>query len=71
MHSLKFLKGNANIKIRFVFTSGSLADEGWLIDNFSIQQEYSNIYAQQGDSILGISKYFPDVIGDSAQTDPT
>lgn len=60
-HSLKFLKGLTNVKVRFVFTSGSSTDEGWLIDNFSILQEYSNIYAQQGDSILGISKYFPDI----------
>ncbi|MBU1720752.1 MAG: hypothetical protein KKA07_16925 [Bacteroidetes bacterium] len=50
--SLNFLEGEDSVKFRFRFISGSYTNDGWMIDNFSISEEYFNIFANQGDSVF-------------------
>jgi len=49
---LSFIQGQDSVKFRFRFVSNYANGEGWMIDNFSIDEEYFNIYAVQGDSIF-------------------
>lgn len=54
---LSFLQGNATVRLRFLFSSGINASRGWMIDDFSIQNEYINVTPSQGDTI-NITPYF-------------
>jgi hypothetical protein len=49
--SLASLQGQASVMFRFRFVSNYVNGDGWLIDDFSINQEYYNIYGLPGDTI--------------------
>ncbi len=54
-----FIQGNDSIKFRFRFdNTGGIYGDGWMIDDFSISEEYYNIVAEQGDTILGVNSNF-------------
>ncbi len=58
--NLSFIQGQDSLKFRFRFVSNQGTNNGgWMIDNFSIQPEYINVYAAQGDTIRSIHKYSP------------
>ena len=57
-HSLASLRGNSNVIIRFILSSSGFTDEGWLIDDFSVQKEISNIKAFRGKDLFNISKNY-------------
>ena len=50
--NLRFIQGQDSIRFRFRFVSGYANGEGWMIDNFKLDEEYYNIYATQGDSVF-------------------
>lgn len=56
--NIRFIQGNSNVKFRFRFVSNGYTNEGWLIDNFSIIEEYYNIAAYNSDTIF-VSKNCP------------
>lgn len=56
-HDLEFLMGQPSVKFRFKFGTGYYTYEGWIIDDFKIQEEYNNIYALNGD-VTHASQYF-------------
>lgn len=53
-----FLQGPPQIKFRFRCVTGSTSQDGWMIDDFSIGQEFFNVTAHQGDTITGFNKLF-------------
>ncbi len=55
---LFFLQGQDSVMFRFRMNSQKANGNGWLIDNFTIQPEYHNVVASQGDTITGINRYF-------------
>lgn len=57
---LTFLQGQDSVKFRYRFNCGSSNGSGWMIDNFSIGEEYNNVYPQPGDSVTGINQYYSD-----------
>lgn len=61
-HSLDFLSGNPNVIFRFEFNSGSLTDEGWMIDDFEIGIEEDYIFATTGIPVSNISKYTDNIV---------
>ncbi len=50
-YELFALQGQNNVRFRFRLNTNNSADEGWLIDNFSITEDYTNVYSQAGDTI--------------------
>ena len=50
--SVGFLQGLPDVKFRFRYVSNYPNGDGWMIDDFGIEQEQFNISAQQGDSIF-------------------
>ncbi len=56
MHNLSFLAGQANVKFRFRLCSTGSTSEGWMIDNFSVEENKPNIYCSPK-SIDHASKY--------------
>jgi len=50
--NLSFIQGQANVKFRFRYVTNYPNGDGWMIDDFGIEEEYFNIYAPQGDSIF-------------------
>jgi len=58
---LTSIQGQDSVKFRFIFTGGTNAQEGWMIDNFSITEEFINLQASQGDTIRDISRYFSNI----------
>ena len=56
--NIGFIQGQDSIKFRFRYVSNTGNEAGWMIDNFSIVEEYYNVTATQGDSVLGLNKYF-------------
>ncbi len=49
---LSFLQGQDSVKFRFRFYSSVSAGDGWMIDNFTIEEPYYNLHANLGDSIF-------------------
>lgn len=58
-YSLAFLTGQSDVRLRFVLTSGTATNAGWMIDNFYVGPEYFNIYPSQGDTIARFSANMP------------
>lgn len=57
--NIRFLQGQDSLKFRFrMNTPSQTYGDGWMIDHFSIREEYYNYYATQGDSIF-INKHCP------------
>lgn len=44
MHTLNVVGGQANVKFRFKLCNGLSNNEGWIIDNFRIEEDKPNIY---------------------------
>ena len=49
---LSFIQGQDSVKFRFRFVSNTVYGEGWMIDNFKIDEQIFNFYATEGDSIF-------------------
>ncbi len=49
---LTSLQGQPNVMFRFRFNSNAPNGDGWLIDDFSIAEEYYNVYGTTGDTIV-------------------
>lgn len=54
---LDFLQGQPNVKFRFRMTTTNSTGEGWLVDDFSIQEDYHNLYSIP--PIVRRNKYCP------------
>lgn len=68
--SLKFLEGLSqdSVKFRFKYYTSSDNQAGWMIDDFGIFEEYNNLVAKQGDSIVGINSVFTEFTVNSTYT---
>jgi len=58
--NIGFILGQDSIKFRFRYLTEDHSGEGWMIDDFAITEEFTNIYATQGDSIF-VSKLCPEI----------
>lgn len=47
-HNLDFLAGESNVKFRFKYGGNEYTREGWVIDDFSIEEDFNNIYGVDG-----------------------
>ncbi len=57
---LGFLQGNDSVKFRFRYSINISNQEGWMIDDFRIDEPYFNVYPSSADTIRGLNNYFPD-----------
>lgn len=55
---INFLQGNSSVRFRFKFSSAVNQSRGWLIDDFSIQDEFINIKTLAGPEITNVTTYF-------------
>lgn len=56
---LSFLQGEPEVSFRFRLSSTHSSGQGWLIDDFRVGEEYYNIHAVPGDTIV-VSQHCPD-----------
>jgi len=57
IHSLAFLQGQSHVRFRFRYASVDVSQQGWMIDNFSIQENGANVMAIQGQDISAAKNY--------------
>jgi hypothetical protein len=50
-YELYALQGQNNVMFRFRHVTGVTAGEGWMIDNFSIAEDYTNVFSDAEDTI--------------------
>lgn len=55
---INFLEGNINVRFRFRFISQGNTSRGWIIDDFSILDEFINVNPSVGQAIEGLTPFF-------------